>query len=471
MNRPEFAGVDAVSAPRSRPFIRRIWTNFILAARFNVTRIIQLRTVMISIFETMRAARETACISGRLAMTHEMFDGNLARGATFGRRKVTPRVCVADSKKHLRAFLTDVLQDLGFVTSECAKADELGTILETQLPDLIVLGLSGDGIEAGKILEILVRRKFGGKILAIGARESVIVRAVQQVGAEYGLAMLPPLTTPFAAGTLRERVTTLLPGEPAPSPAVHVSEALHAGWLELWYQQKIDARTLVRGGAEALVRMRHPTWGVVPPAYFIPEDDDPHFLRLSDFVIDRATQDWRYLLEQQSPTDISINLPVSFLKDRQVVRNLCRRMPAHPAFGGLLIEINSAEVIRNLDLLIDVTKEMRLHNIAVSIDDLGADWPALMGLDSFPFAELKVDRQFVTGCANDRLKRTVCRRITELARGYGARVFAEGVEPRADFVTANEMGFDLVKGYLFGKPMGLKKFARSTLAQPVLVSK
>jgi EAL domain-containing protein (putative c-di-GMP-specific phosphodiesterase class I) len=400
-----------------------------------------------------------------------MFEDNLAKCTTFGRRKVTPRACVADSKKHLRAFLTDILEDLGFVASDCAKADELGVILDTQLPDIVILGLSVDGIEAGKILEVLVRRQFGGKVLAIGARESIIVKAVQQVGEEYGLAMLPPLTTPFAAGTLRERVATLLPEEPAPSPAVHVSEALHAGWLELWYQQKIDARTLVRCGAEALVRMRHPTWGVVPPAYFIPEDDDPHFQSLSEFVIDRSTEDWRYLLEQQSATDISINLPASFLKNRQAVRDLCQRTPAHPAFGGLLIEINSTEVIHNLNLLIDVAKELRLHNIAVSIDDVGADWPELMGLDSFPFAEIKVDRQFVTGCASDRLKRTVCRRIIELAKGYGARVVAEGVETRADFVAANEMGFDLVQGYLFGKPMGLKKFARSALGHPVLVSK
>src|SRR3984893_3145601 len=379
-------------------------------------------------------------------MTNQMFSDALVKNTTFGRRRITPRSCIADNKKHLRAFLTDVLEDLGFVTSECAKADELGTILETELPDLIVLGVSIDGIEAGKILEILVRREFRGKVLVLGARESIIVKAVRQVGEEYGLAMLPPLTTPFAAETLRERVAMLLPEEPAPSPAVHVPEALHAGWLELWYQQKIDARTLVRRGAEALVRMRHPTWGVVPPAYFIPEDDDPHFLRLSDFVIDRATQDWRYLLEQQSPTDISINLPASFLKDRNAVRDLCRRMPAHPAFGGLLIEINGAEAMRNLDLLIDVTKEVRFHNIAVSIDDVGADWPSLMGLDTFPFVELKVDRQFVTGCANDRPKQTVCRHIIELAKGYGARVVAEGVETRAEFVTANEMGFDLVQG-------------------------
>ncbi len=405
-------------------------------------------------------------------MTDQMFRSNLAGScATFGRRKVAPRACVADNKKHLRAFLADVLEDLGFVTSECAKADELGEILATQLPDIIVLGVSVDGIEAGKILEVLLRRKFGGKVLVIGARESIIVKAVRQVGEEYGLAMLPPLTTPFAAGTLRERVAMLLPEDPAPSPAVHVAEALHAGWLELWYQPKIDARTLVRCGAEALVRMRHPTWGVVPPACFIPEDDDPHLLRLSEFVIDRAMEDWRHLLEMQSPTDISINLPVSFLKNRQAVRDLCRRMPTHPAFGGLLIEINSAEVIDNQKLLIDVAKEMRLHNIGISIDDVGADWPALMGLDTFPFVELKVDRQFVTGCANDRLKQTVCRSIIELAKDHGVSVVAEGIETRADFVAANEMGFDLVQGYLFGKPMGLKKFTRSALVHPVLVPK
>jgi len=154
-----------------------------------------------------------------------------------------------------------------------------------------------------------------------------------------------------------------------------------------------------------------------------------------------------------------------------VVRDLCRRTPAHPAFGGLLIEIKSAEVIHNLDLMIDFTQQVRLHNIAISIDDLGDDWPALMGIEAFPFAEIKVDRQFVTGCANDRLKRTVCRRIIELGKGYGARVVAEGVEDRADFVAANEMGFDLVQGYLFGKPMGLKKFARSALTHPVHVSR
>ena len=193
---------------------------------------------------------------------------------------------------------------------------------------------------------------------------------------------------------------------------------------------------------------RHPAWGVVPPAYFIPDDKDPHFRSLSEFVVGRAIEDWRYLLESQGPVDLSINLPVSFFGNAAAVRDLCRAMPAHPAFGGLLIEINSSEVIDHPDLVVDAARRLRLHNIAIAIDNVGAEWPSLLELRSFPFAELKVDQQYINGCADDRLKQTVCRRIIELARDNRARAVAQGVG-RADFLAAHDMGFDLVQGHLF----------------------
>ena len=87
----------------------------------------------------------------------------------------------------------------------------------------------------------------------------------------------------------------------------------------------------------------------------------------------------------------------------------------------------------------------------------------MLGLPNFPFVQLKVDHQFVTGCADQRLKQTVCRRVVELAHDNSAQVVAQGVETRADFLAAHEMDFDQVQGYLFGKPMGVKKFARSRM--------
>jgi EAL domain-containing protein (putative c-di-GMP-specific phosphodiesterase class I) len=92
-----------------------------------------------------------------------------------------------------------------------------------------------------------------------------------------------------------------------------------------------------------------------------------------------------------------------------------------------------------------------------------------MDLPVFPFVEIKVDREFITDSADNRLKRNVCSRIVDLANSYGARTVAKGVESRADFLAATETGFDLAQGYLFGKPAGVKKFARSALARPVSI--
>ena len=210
--------------------------------------------------------------------------------------------------------MSDALEDLGFITSECGQASELAGVLDAQQPDLVVLGVSVDGIEVGNILEMLVKKNYSGKVLVIGPHQvdfgksrSTNWRGIRHCDAS-ALCQRLSAPGPYAPASR----CCFLP-TPAPSPAVDVAEALKAGWLELWYQQKINVRTLVPSGAEALVRMRHPTWGVVPPAYFIRDDKDPHFRALSKFVVGRAIDDWRYLLEQQGPVDLSINLPVSFL--------------------------------------------------------------------------------------------------------------------------------------------------------------
>lgn len=387
--------------------------------------------------------------------------------ATFGRRKVAPHACVADDKPHIRSFLLDALEDLGFIASQCDRPAALPAVVFDRHPDLFLLGLSGGGIAANETLETLRRINFAGKVLLFGPRASLMVSALQNVGETLGLNMLPLLPTPFSDTDLRDRVRPLLPVEAPPSPPVDVAEALHANWLELWYQPKIEARSLTMTGAEALIRMRHPSWGVVPPACFLPDVADPHFQTLSEFVVSRAMGDWRNFVTEYGHVEISINLPVAFFEHPLAIDTLARQMPAHPAFEGLIVEIDGSEIVRNLALAKRVAQQLRSLNIGIAIDDLGADWPLLMELDNFPFVEIKVDRKFISGFADDRLKQVVCRRILELADGFGARTVAEGVETRADFLTARELGFDQIQGFFFAKPMLPDKFARRVLGHPV----
>jgi EAL domain-containing protein (putative c-di-GMP-specific phosphodiesterase class I) len=248
-----------------------------------------------------------------------------------------------------------------------------------------------------------------------------------------------------------------------------MAEALGGGWLELWYQPKIGSRTLDLQGAEALIRMCHPQLGIVQPARFIPRMGARLLPALSQFVIARALADWRYFLAEQRPLDLSINLPISFFDDPKSFDYLCRQLPDDPAFEGLILEVDGSEITRDLSAARDFARQARLRKIAISVDRLGGEWATLLQLRDFPFVEIKVEPELVAGCAHDRAKRTLCRHVIDTANQLGARTVAVGIENYADFCTARALGFDLVQGFLFAKPMGVQTFMRAIGPDPATV--
>ena len=89
----------------------------------------------------------------------------VAKRATFGRRRMVPRAIVVESKKHSRAFLVETLDELGFVAGETPA--EPAAIMAVA-PDLVVLGISGnDGLEISKTLRILAEARFAGSVLNV----------------------------------------------------------------------------------------------------------------------------------------------------------------------------------------------------------------------------------------------------------------------------------------------------------------
>lgn len=378
-------------------------------------------------------------------------------------RRAAPLICVTDGKHQVRRFLREILGEFNFVIYECVEPGELSDALEARAPDLVVLGLTAGTIAAGEMLRTLAARDFDGRVLLFAQRDSAALAPIQELAEQLGVSLLPPLLVPFSKERLRESIAIFLP-EGSSGPLVDVAEAVRSGWIELWYQPKIDARAIVTRGVEGLLRIRHPAWGIVPPAYLVPADGNSRFAPLSESVISRAIEDWHYFSAQHGPIETAINLPLAFLQEPDSISRLCQRLPADAAFEGLIVEINGTDIVRDLDLAKELAGQLRLHKIAISIDDLGAEWLSLAGLCNFPFVELKVDRKFVTGCADDRMKQSICRRIIDLADGYGARTVAEGIETWADFLTVREMGFDLVQGFLFAKPMSAQKFAETCWA-------
>src|SRR5262249_40657519 len=152
-----------------------------------------------------------------------------------------------------------------------------------------------------------------------------VLAEVERIGRSHGLTMLPPLAKPFRAQDLNERLAVSPPdpsglaAAPAPrasaklagacQPVVDLDEALRHDWLELWYQPKIDLRSLSVCGAEALLRARHPERGVVLPCGLLPSAGDPLYRPLTRFVIRRAMTDWGYFAERGLKLKLALNVP------------------------------------------------------------------------------------------------------------------------------------------------------------------
>ena len=131
---------------------------------------------------------------------------------------------------------------------------------------------------------------------------------------------------------------------------VQLVDALRNNWLEVWYQPKIDLRSLTICGAEALVRARHPSYGVIAPAQLLPPAIRP-ISRCRGSVIDQAMADWGRFVDRGLRLRLAVNVPVSVIQTPNFITMVrSALLPKHASFPGLTIEITEDEIIDNPQL-------------------------------------------------------------------------------------------------------------------------
>src|SRR6187455_1277488 len=135
----------------------------------------------------------------------------------FGRRPVPPRACVLENKMHVRTFLADMLDELGFIAREAETLD-IRTMLRDFRPDLIVLGPLDGGPEVRSVMQTLRAQGCAAKVMLFGGRSSTALIRNYEFGEAAGLTMLPPLGTPFRDRDLHANLDCFLPVQPAHLP-------------------------------------------------------------------------------------------------------------------------------------------------------------------------------------------------------------------------------------------------------------
>ena len=238
-----------------------------------------------------------------------------------------------------------------------------------------------------------------------------------------------------------------------PKSKIPLGEVLRRGWFELFYQPKIELKTMRLIGAEALVRARHPERGVLPPAVFLPGASEEELLALTERVIMSALGDWELFSDNGVSMKFAVNVPVSAFVKLPIADMLREGRPKAANWPGLVLEVTEDEIINDLTLANDVATALQDHNCSLALDDFGAGYSSLARLRQLPFSELKIDRSYVMNCDSDRLNGGLCETIVDLGKRFGLKTVAEGIETTHESHKLQGIGCNVGQGYLFAKPM------------------
>ena len=229
-----------------------------------------------------------------------------------------------------------------------------------------------------------------------------------------------------------------------------LAAALENKELYLEFQPIIRTQDGEIVGAEALLRWRHPTHGVIPPAEFIPIAENSGLIcEIGAWMLDqacRAAQGW--------PAKIGISVNVSPRQFElgdivQTVADALHRSGLAPE--RLKLEITESVFISKESANLYMMNELQNLGLSLVLDDFGTGYSSLSYLDTFRFDLVKIDRSFIAKSTNAETQ-PLLKAITGITSALKLPVTAEGVETPEQFERVRKLGCQYAQGYLFGKP-------------------
>jgi EAL domain-containing protein (putative c-di-GMP-specific phosphodiesterase class I) len=228
-----------------------------------------------------------------------------------------------------------------------------------------------------------------------------------------------------------------------------------AGWIELWFQPQFRLSLNRVTGVEALMRLRHPTLGLLDPESFIPVAESAGLIgALTDLALAAAVEwsaRWRTAGHQLT---VALNLSKAGLMDLTLpdrALHLCQTHDVAPA--DITFELTESSLAAQATVLLDIAARLRLKGFRLSLDDFGTGYASLAELQSLPFHELKLDRQFVQGAPYDARALGILRSSLALAAELGLSTVAEGVETESMLALVSGLGCQIIQGYFIARPM------------------
>lgn len=238
-------------------------------------------------------------------------------------------------------------------------------------------------------------------------------------------------------------------------------QSLRLDQFELYYQPKVDMKTGVVIGAEALIRWHHPVQGLLLPGQFLPQlQGDPVMIKLEEWILANGIR--QLSLWHLQGLELSLNLNVSgqLLQEPTFVAMLLELLESHPYLPSCHIELEILEntALENIANAGEVIEQCRALGVGVALDDFGTGYSSLTHLKRLPADSIKIDCSFVADLIDDPEDLAIVEGILGLARAFRLKTVAEGVEGIEQGIMLLNLGCRIAQGFAIAHPMPARVF-------------
>lgn len=222
----------------------------------------------------------------------------------------------------------------------------------------------------------------------------------------------------------------------------------------LQYQPQTDSTGKVIG-AEALLRWKNVTWGVVPPLEYISYlETDIYFYDLGLWILRRAMSEGLKMLKENPDFALSVNVSYKQLERDSFPQDVLEivRKTGFPA-QNLVLEFTEHCRTLNVNRLKKIVAFFHSHGIRIAADDFGTGHATLLLLRDIKFDTLKIDQNFTRGMMEYETDAILVESIIACAHRLNIATCVEGVETQPMFDTMRGYGATFYQGYLIAKPL------------------
>lgn len=232
-------------------------------------------------------------------------------------------------------------------------------------------------------------------------------------------------------------------------------DAIEQNQLLLHYQPKLDTKTNLIVGLEALVRWQHPRLGLLYPDKFIGIAEPTGLITpLTRWVLREALNYCHDEALKGFRLRMSVNLSARSLHDPQLLKMIDDSLKVTGTDPSqLMLEITESAIFLDPVRAEEAIVAISQMGAGLSIDDFGTGFTSLASIKSLPIDEIKIDRSFITDMLINKKDAMIIRSIIELGHNLGIKVVAEGVETKEILDALIILGCDEIQGYYISKPL------------------